>query len=175
MAKKEWWGTRSTTQLKKNGRKKTLLLLLLLARSLCFSLSAPTASTFVPVVGRGVSAPLELERPIERGERAWTSKRAREREQARKEEKVERSDASMFSLFEFPLVCRGRRRRRPTSTRVSLSTFLSQSPHYLPSIVLANSEASAQLENFSPVIAMEEGMESGESGERGVRMQSPTS
>ena len=30
--------------------------------------------------------------------------------------------------------------------------FLSLSPNYLPSIVLANSEASAQLENFSPVI-----------------------
>ena len=98
---------------------------------------------------RGGSEPRELELFLERRERARSSKRAGGQARKRKVEGVLHRFHSRVSRLSKADVA------DVDARFLSLSLFLSLPPYNLPSIVLANSDASAQLENFSPVIEME--------------------
>ena len=123
------------------------MLLVLLALFLSLRTNGFPASAH-GVSGAGLSSSKASAR--ERGAGAkWSSKLEREQAKARSKRVVfldHRAKSRRARLS------KGRRRRRRRRAFFILFSLSSLSPNYLPSIVLANSEASAQLKNFSPVI-----------------------
>ena len=115
-------------------------------------LSGSAASPPLPIGSLWGWKAVDQARSQERGtrtrrEREQASTRARKRE---REEERWRNDARRLSLARVPFPSVVEADVRPKTTRVLSNRTLSLSPVHSPSIVLANSEASAQLENFSP-------------------------